>query len=102
MSTELYANLSENIFKQYGGKETLPPESQQIIREAVERAVDDFLDERLRYPVDEETIAWIVTGKTLTYIKILSLERGLPIVGYRIVPVSLELKKGIENIFLKI
>lgn len=102
MSAELYEKISEKIFEQYGGRENLPLESQQIIREAVERAVSEFLDDYVRYPRDEETISWIVEGKTMTYIKILSLKKEIPILGFKVVPISSEFTRKIDPKKIKI
>jgi hypothetical protein len=103
MSAESYEILSEKIFTHFGGKENLAKESQQVIREAVELGVNSFLEERLMYPKDDAEVAsLIILGKTMTFIKFLSLKKDIPIIGYKEIPVSLDSAKKIDPKGIKI
>jgi hypothetical protein len=99
---ELSDKICEKAFSALGGKENLSPESQHIIREAVELAINEFSRERMLFPRDENTISWVILAKTMTHITNLSLKRDTPIIGFKIVPVSLKTAKGIDTKKIKV
>lgn len=94
MNEYFYEKLFEAIVRKAGGKENLSQEGQQVIREAIGSAVAEFQEQSILFPQDPERISWVIEGKTMTYIKILSLKRDIPIVALRVIPVSTEPLKG--------
>ena len=91
-----YESIVAEIFTAFGGKESVAEESQRLIRRAVELSVENIIDERRIYPQDENAVGWIIQGKTLAYLRMLSLKESIPIIGYREIPVLLELSRRID------